>query len=80
MPEQNGPPAEGNPAPDEEQVSTAALVAAMELVRGMSGNPAATPGDQLMDDIEEGKSAPRSSPGRSRSFCTGSCRCSTTPR
>jgi hypothetical protein len=34
-------------------VSTAALLAAMELICGMSDHPAATPADQLMDDIQQ---------------------------
>jgi hypothetical protein len=43
---------------DEERVSPAALLAAMELIRGMSDNPAATPGDQLMDEIREAEIRP----------------------
>ena len=50
MPGENGQPAVGNAGPDA-RVSTAALLAAMELIRGMSDNPAATPADQLLDDI-----------------------------
>lgn len=46
----NGQPAVGNVGSDE-RVSTAALLAAMELIRGMSEHPAATPADQLLDDI-----------------------------
>jgi hypothetical protein len=53
MPGDNGQPAVGNAGSDEERISTAALLAAMELIRGMSDNPAATPGDQLMDDIQQ---------------------------
>ena len=44
--------------PEEERVSTAALLAAMELIRRMSDNPAATPGDQLMDEIREAEIRP----------------------
>jgi hypothetical protein len=58
MSEQDNPPTVGNAAPDEEQVSTAALLAAMELIRGMSDNPAATPGGQLMDQIREAEIGP----------------------
>jgi hypothetical protein len=47
----NGQPAGGKVGSAEERVSTAALLAAMELIRGMSENPAATPADQLLDDI-----------------------------
>jgi hypothetical protein len=43
---------------DEERISPAALLAAMELIRGMSDNPAATPGDQLMDEIREAEIRP----------------------
>jgi hypothetical protein len=53
MPEQNNPPSSGMVVPDEERSSTAALVAAMEFIRGMSDNPAATPGDQLMEYIQQ---------------------------
>jgi hypothetical protein len=56
MPGANGQPAVGNP--EKERVSTAALLAAMELIRGMSDNPAATPADQLMDDIQRAKIRP----------------------
>ena len=56
MPGENGQPAVGNP--NEERVSTAALLAAMELIRGMSDNPAATPGEQLMDDIQQAEIRP----------------------
>jgi hypothetical protein len=56
MPGENGQPAVGNP--NEERVSTAALLAAMELIRGMSDNPAATPGEQLMDDIQQAEIHP----------------------
>jgi hypothetical protein len=42
MAEENGQPAVRNAGSDEEWVSTAALLAAMELIRGMSDNPAAT--------------------------------------
>jgi hypothetical protein len=58
MSEQDNPPTVGNAAPDEEQVSTAAMLAAMELIRGMSDNPAATPGDQLMEQIREAEIRP----------------------
>jgi hypothetical protein len=58
MPEENGQPAVRNAGSDEERVSTAALLAAMELIRGMSDNPAATPADQLMDDIEQAEIRP----------------------
>ena len=50
MPGANGQPAVGNP--DEEWVSTAALI------RGMSDNPAATPGEQLMDEIQQAEIRP----------------------
>jgi hypothetical protein len=40
-------------AASDERVSTAALLAAMELIRGMSDNPAATPADQLLDDLQQ---------------------------
>ena len=56
MPGENGQPAVGNPS--EERVSTAALLAAMELIRGMSDNPAATPGEQLLDDIRQAEIRP----------------------
>ena len=50
----NGPPAVSNAASDEEQrVSTAALVAAVELLCGMSDHPAATPPEQLLDDLQQ---------------------------
>jgi hypothetical protein len=49
----NGQPAVENAVSEEEPVSTAALLAAMELVRGLSANPAATPGDQRLDDIRQ---------------------------
>jgi hypothetical protein len=55
---ENGQPAIGNAGSDAERVSTAALLAAMELMRGMSDNPTATPADQLMDDIREAKIRP----------------------
>jgi hypothetical protein len=54
----NGQPAVGNAGSDAERVSTAALLAAMELIRGMSDNPAATPADQLMDDIQQAEIRP----------------------
>jgi hypothetical protein len=53
MSEQNHPPTLGHAAPDEERTSTTALLAAMEFIRGMSDNPAATPGDQLMEYIQQ---------------------------
>jgi hypothetical protein len=53
----NGQPAVGDAGSDE-RVSTAALVAAMELIRGMSENPAATPADQLLDDIGQAEIGP----------------------
>jgi hypothetical protein len=56
MPGENGQPTAGNP--DGERVSTAALLAAMELIRGMNDNPAATPGDQLVDDIRQAEIRP----------------------
>ena len=56
MPGDNGQPAVGNP--EEERVSTAALLAAMELIRGMSDNPAATPGDRLVDQIRQAELRP----------------------
>ena len=49
----NGQPAVGNVGSAEERVSTAALLATMELIRGMSDNPAATPADQLLDDLQQ---------------------------
>jgi hypothetical protein len=58
MPEENGQPAVRNAGSDEERVSTAALLAAMELIRGMSDNPAATPPDQLMEDIQRAQIRP----------------------
>jgi hypothetical protein len=58
MPGDNGQPAMRSAGPDEERVSTAALLAAMELIRGMSDNPAATPPDQLMDDIQRAQIRP----------------------
>jgi hypothetical protein len=58
MPGENGQPAVGNAGFDAERVSTAALLAAMELVRGMSDNPAAIPGDQLMEDIKQAEIRP----------------------
>jgi hypothetical protein len=58
MPGENGQPAVGNAGFDAERVSTAALLAAMELIRGMSDNPAAIPGDQLMEDIEQAEIRP----------------------
>src|SRR5918992_1531900 len=54
----NGQPAVGNAGSEEERVSTAALLAAMELIRGMSDHPAATPADQLLDDIQEAEIHP----------------------
>jgi hypothetical protein len=39
-------------------VSTAAPLAAMELIGGMSDNPAAAPGDQLLDDIQQAQLRP----------------------
>jgi hypothetical protein len=50
---ENGQPTVGNAGSDEEPVSTAALLAAMELIRGMSDNPAATPAGQLLDDLQQ---------------------------
>jgi hypothetical protein len=44
--------------PEEERVSTAALLAAMGLIRGMSDNPAAPPADQLIDEIRQGEIRP----------------------
>ena len=58
MPGENGQPVVGNAGSDEGRVSTAALLAAMELIRGMSDNPAATPADQLMDDIQRAEIRP----------------------
>jgi hypothetical protein len=58
LPRDNGQPAVGDAGSDEERVSTAALVAAMELLRGMSDHPAATPGDQLLDDIRQAAIGP----------------------
>jgi hypothetical protein len=55
---ENGQPAVGNAGSDEDLVSTAALLAAMELIRGMSDNPAAPPGEQLMNDIQEAEIRP----------------------
>jgi hypothetical protein len=54
----NGQPAVGNAGSDDERVSTVALLAAMELIRGMSDNPAATPADQLLDDIGQAAIGP----------------------
>jgi hypothetical protein len=54
----NGQPAVGNAGSDAERVSTAALLAAMELIRGMSDNPAAIPADQLLDDIQQAAIGP----------------------
>jgi hypothetical protein len=54
----NGQPAVGNVGSGEERVSTAALLAAMELIRGMSENPAASPADQLLDDIQQAAIGP----------------------
>ena len=54
----NGQPAVGKVGSAEERVSTAALLAAMELIRGMSDNPAATPADQLLDDLEQAAIGP----------------------
>jgi hypothetical protein len=53
MPGANGQPGLGNSGSDEERVSAAALLVAMELIRGMSDHPAATPGDELLDDIQQ---------------------------
>jgi hypothetical protein len=58
MPGDNGQPAVGNDRSDEERVPTVALLAAMELIRGMSDNPAATPADQLLDDIQQAEIGP----------------------
>jgi hypothetical protein len=58
LPRDNGQPAVGDAGFDEERVSTAALVAAMELLCGMSDHPAATPGDQLLDDIRQAAIGP----------------------
>jgi hypothetical protein len=44
---------------DAERVSTAAPLAAMELLRGMSDHPAAIPGDQLLDGIQQAEPWPR---------------------
>jgi hypothetical protein len=49
---ENGQPGVGNAGSGEERVSAAALLAAMELICGMSDHPAATPADQLLDDIQ----------------------------
>jgi hypothetical protein len=54
----NGQPAVGNAGSEEERVSTAALLAAMELIRGMSDHPAATPADRLLDDIQRAQIRP----------------------
>ncbi len=58
MPGDNGQPTVRNAGPDAERVSTAVLLAAMELIRGMSDNPAATPGDQLMDNLQQAQIRP----------------------
>ena len=55
---ENGQPGVGNVGSHEQRVSKAVLVAAMELIRGMSDNPAATPGDQLLDDIRQAEVRP----------------------
>jgi hypothetical protein len=55
---ENGQPAVGNAGSGEERVSTVALLAAMELICGMSDHPAATPGDQLLDDIQQAQIGP----------------------
>jgi hypothetical protein len=78
LPRDNGQPAVGDAGSDEERVSTAALVAAMELLRGMSDHPAATPGDQLLDDIRQAAIGPEELTRRSRRSWMGSCTCSTT--
>jgi hypothetical protein len=54
----NGQPGVGNAGSAEERVSTAALLAAMELICGMSDHPAATPADQLLDDIQQAEIGP----------------------
>lgn len=74
----NGQPAVGNAGSDEVRVSTAALLAAMELIRGMSDHPAATPGDQLLDDIQQAEIRPEELTQAFATLLYGSCRCSTT--
>jgi hypothetical protein len=81
MPGDNGQPAMRSAGPDEERVSTAALLAAMELIRGMSDNPAATPPDQLMDDIQRAQIRPeadRRAPGHPPG-CSPACVPTSTP-
>jgi hypothetical protein len=73
----NGQPAVGDAGSDE-RVSTAALVAAMELIRGMSENPAATQPTSCWTTSSRQRSALRSSRRRSRPFSLGFCRCSAT--
>ena len=55
---EHGQPGVGNVGSAEERVSTAALLAAMELIRGMSDHPAALPGDRLLDDIQRAEIGP----------------------
>jgi hypothetical protein len=55
---ENGQPGVGNAGSAEERVSAAALLAAMELICGMSDHPAATPADQLLDDIQQAEIGP----------------------
>jgi hypothetical protein len=50
---ENGQPGVGNAGSAEERVSTAALVAAMKLICGLSDHPAAPPADQLLDNIQQ---------------------------
>ncbi len=58
MPGENGQPAVGSAGSGEELVSTAALLAAMELIRGMSDNPAAAPSEQLLENIQQAQIGP----------------------
>jgi hypothetical protein len=48
----------GNAGSEEERVSTVALLAAMELIRGMSDHPAATSADELLDVIQQAAIGP----------------------
>ena len=75
---ENGQPGVGNAGSAEERVSTAALLAAMELICGLSDHPAATPADQLLDDIQQAAIGPEELTRRSRPSCMGFCGCSTT--
>jgi hypothetical protein len=51
----------------------------MELIGGLSDHPAATPADQLLDDIQQAPIRPEERTQAFAASFTGSCGWSTTP-